>query len=178
MAVDHPVPCPACRRSVSLRLAWELTPKNRYGFLSYSTGIVCPSCGARLRIVERHAKAVAVAIGLSGLAICAVAAPWSATVAGTVAMGIGAIGIGLGLYPSGYAQRFLSAELRTGTSSVDFPVERLKQELAIATGGRDEASEAMLQAAKEYWVCTHCGEPNPNVSGYCFSCGKFNAAAI
>jgi hypothetical protein len=178
MAVARPVLCPRCKRTVSLRLAWDLTPKNKRGFLDYSAGVVCPGCKVRLRIVESRAKSIALYLGLSGIVLCAISAPWFNTITGALFFGVGAIAIGLALFPSGFAKNYLSVEVRTGTDVVDFPVERLKQDLEVATGTRNDHNEANLLAAKEYWVCSQCGEPNPTGSGLCFSCGNHNAAAI
>ena len=146
--------------------------------MAYSAGVVCPGCKVRLRIVERRAKDIALYLVISGLLLCALASLWTGTIMGEVILGIGAIALVLGFFPSLYARRFLTADVRTGNDVVDFPVERLKEELEIATGTRDDPSAAMLAAVKDYWACSHCGEPNPNVSGLCFSCGRHNAAAI
>jgi hypothetical protein len=69
-------------------------------------------------------------------------------------------------------------KIREGTDLVDFPIERLKEELAVVASGRDVPSKTMWALATAYWTCPKCGEPNPNTSGLCLVCGGYNANAI
>ena len=178
MALSPTVPCPSCASPVSLRLAWDMTPKNRFGFLEHSTGVACPSCKVRLRIVERNAVLVAIALALSGFAVAAIAGPYRATTAGAVLLAIVVLLLGLAMFPGAYASRFLTLKVRGGNDLVDFPVERLKEELALVEREDDAPSASMLKAAASFWVCHKCGEPNPVASGLCHACGQYSANAI
>jgi hypothetical protein len=178
MAFSREVRCPSCARPVSLRLAWEMTPKDRSGFLAYATGVVCPHCNARLRIVQRLASLVAVGFGVTAVLLAALVGPRNGAMLNSVGLAAAAVAIGLAFLPGIYAQRLLSLKIRTGTDVVDFPVERLKEDLATVTAGQDAPSQSQLTDAAAYWVCSKCGEPNPNSSGLCFTCGNYSTNAI
>jgi hypothetical protein len=156
-------------------MVWKLTPKNRFGFLASSTGVVCPSCGAKLRIVQRHSALVlaslwtvamiAAAATIRRYAVPSEAVTVFAVLASTVV-----------LFGSGPLQRrFAVLKIREGIATVDFPVERLKQELS---GEAERNREAELEAAAEAidsWVCMHCGEPTPSDCPACVHCGRLQS---
>jgi len=48
--------CPKCVDDVSLEELWRVSPTNRSNFLISKTGIKCPHCGARLRILQQRAS--------------------------------------------------------------------------------------------------------------------------
>jgi len=156
---------------VPLETVWQLTPKNRFGFLAYSTGVVCPSCGARLRIVQRQSVLV-----LGTLWIIAMIAADAARRSGVPTDALAVLVVLAGtfvLLGSGLIQRrFAVLKLREGIDTVDFPLERLKQELS---GEAQRNRESELEAAAEIigsWVCTHCGEPTPDDCPACVHCGR------
>jgi hypothetical protein len=69
-------------------------------------------------------------------------------------------------------QRLAILKIREGTDSVDFPLERLKNQL---TGDDQHKRESDLEAAAEScdsWVCPHCGEPTPDDCPACVHCGR------
>ena len=164
-------PCPRCFQPVPLEMAWSLTPKNRFGFLAYSTGVVCPSCGAKLRIVQRYSAAVLASLWI--LTMVAVSAAGRIGVQSGVILVFAALVLAFLLFGSARLQQLLAVlKIREGIDTVDFPVERLKQDLS---GEAQRNREAELEAAAEEigsWVCMHCGEPTPNDCPACVHCGR------
>ena len=164
-------PCPRCFQPVPLEMVWSLTPKNRFGFLAYSTGVACPSCGARLRIVQRYSAAVIASFWI--LTMVAVGAAGRIGVPSDVALVLAALILAFLLFGSARLQQRLAVlKIREGIDTVDFPVERLQQDLS---GEARLDREAELEAAAEAigsWVCMHCGEPTPNDCPACVHCGR------
>jgi hypothetical protein len=167
-------PCPRCFQPVPLEMVWSLTPKNRFGFLAYSTGVVCPSCGAKLRIVQRYSAAVLASLWI--LAMVAIGAAGRLVIQSDVVLVLAALVLAFWLAGSERLQRrFAVLKIREGIDTVDFPVDRLKQELS---GEAQRNREAELEAATEAigaWVCVHCGESTPNDCPACVHCGRSQA---
>lgn len=164
-------PCPRCFQPVPLEMVWRLTPTNRFGLLAYKTGVVCPSCGARLRIVQRQSVLVLAALWIIAMTAAAASHRFGVPT-GAVAV-FALLATTLVLFGSGPLQRrFAVLELRDGTDTVDFPLERLKQELS---GEAQRNRESELEASKaviDSWVCMHCGEPTPDDCPACVHCGR------
>ena len=152
-------------------MVWRLTPKNRFGFLASSTGVECPSCGEKLRIVQRQSALV-----LGSLWIVAMIALGAARRSGAPSDAITIFAVlasTLVLFGSGPLQRrFAVLKLREGIDTVNFPLERLKRELS---GEAQLNRETELEARAEVtgsWVCMHCGSPTPNDCPACVHCGR------
>ena|SRR5579863_8022869 len=45
-------PCPKCGRPLPTRELWELAGYDRLGLLHDKSGIVCPQCGIRLKVIQ------------------------------------------------------------------------------------------------------------------------------
>jgi hypothetical protein len=167
-------PCPRCFQPVPLEMVWSLARKNRFGVLAYSTGVVCPSCGARLRIVQRFSAAVLALLYI--LAAVAVGAAGRFGVPSAVALVPALLVLAFVKFGSGPLQRRLAVlKIREGNDTVDFPVERLKQELS---GEAQRNREAELEGAADTigsWVCRHCGEPTPSDCPACVNCGRLQS---
>jgi len=56
MPLLSPPRCPQCSGEVPLEGLWRVAPTNRSNFLMHDTGIQCPHCGARLRILQGRAS--------------------------------------------------------------------------------------------------------------------------
>ena len=167
-------PCPRCLQTVTLEMVFSLTPKNPFGFLAYSSGVVCPSCGAKLRIVQRYSAAVLASLWV--LTMVAVGAAGRVGIQSDVVLVLAALILAFLLFGSGRLQRrFAVLKIREGIATVDFPVERLNQELS---GEAQRNREAELEAAAETidsWVCMHCGEPTPSDCPACVHCGRLQS---
>src|SRR5262245_24845030 len=140
MALMRHPRCPVCRNRVSLDSIWEMTPVNHMGLLQYSSGIVCPGCGTKLRIVQRY-SAIAVSCLWIGVGLLASVSSkyltanralfWPAVLLLTVT----------GIYLTiAVARQFVTLKVRTGTDTVDFPLERLRQQLEAKAHG-DETEQ-------------------------------------
>jgi hypothetical protein len=164
-------PCPQCFQSVPLELVWSLTPKGRLGFLAYSTGVVCPSCGAKLRIVQRQSALVLGSLWI--IAIMAVEAARRSGVPSYVVTTFAVLVTTLLIFGSALLQRRSAVlKLREGIDTVDFPLERLKHRLS---GEAQRDRETELEAAADViasWICMHCGEPTPDDCPACVNCGR------
>src|SRR6267378_22191 len=71
MAILDGPRCPGCQGAVSLRELWKEAPKVKGLFLEGKVGIVCPSCGNKLRVLQY--RVVIVTLGLFA-AVCVTAA--------------------------------------------------------------------------------------------------------
>jgi len=69
-------------------------------------------------------------------------------------------------------QRLTVLKIREGIDTVDFPIERLKQELSIEAQRDRDAEFAAAARSIESWVCAHCGEPTPSDCPACANCGR------
>lgn len=169
--------CPTCGQPNSVRLALSLAPKHFLGLLRYSTGVVCSACGSKLRIVQRS-SAVAVLVLWAGVAFTLSALSKRFGIS-TDAKLVSAVLVSLALVmlTPMLARRFVSLKLREGIDTVDFPVERLKDQLS---GKKQEEIDKELEArltTSASWVCPHCGEPNPTDCSVCIHCGHYDPNA-
>lgn len=152
-------------------MVWRLSPKNRFGLLAFKSGVVCPSCGARLRIVQRRSVLVLAALWI--IAMTAAAASHRFGVPTDAVTVFAVLGTTLLLFGSGPLQRrFAVLKLREGTDTVDFPLERMKQELSGEAQRSRESELEASAAVSDSWVCMHCGEPTPNDCSACVHCGR------
>jgi hypothetical protein len=152
-------------------MVWSLTPKNRFGLLAYNTGVVCPSCGAKLRIVQRYSAAALASLWIG--ALIALGAAGRFNVPSEVAIVATLIVLAFLLFGSEPLQRRLAVlKIREGIDTVEFPVERLKQELSGESQCNREAELAAAAESIGSWVCAHCGEPTPSDCPACVHCGR------
>jgi hypothetical protein len=164
-------PCPQCFQTVPLEIVWSLAPRNRFGFLRYSTGVVCPSCGAKLRIVQRQSVVFLAVLWIIALIAAEAAGRLDIPFGNLPAFAVLAAFFTLSV--SGPLQRRVAElKLRDGIDTVDFPVERLKQELSGKAQQDREAELAARTEAIDSWVCIHCGEPSPIDCPACVNCGR------
>lgn len=170
--------CPECGHTVSLRLLWDVSPKDhRAGIIALPVGIVCAGCGARLQLVQWRAAILFLSSCVLFAACAGTAARWLGvgqfgTVAAVALVLAAVICLNRLVWSLGVQLR-----LRTGLRLVDFPIERLKAEMALVASGQDLPSPAMMTTAASYWACIRCGEPNPETSRLCLTCGEYNQNA-
>jgi hypothetical protein len=107
-----------------------MTPRDKFGLLEYSTGVVCSGCGTKLRIEQRRSALALVTAVVALLGVCwLVGSLWevSRNVSLVIAILLGVVVL-VGSQP--LARAFAQLKVREGSDVVDFPLERLKEELA------------------------------------------------
>ena len=163
--------CPVCKVEVSIRLAWDMSPKSRTGFLEEATGVVCPQCGTKLRIAQTRAALVLVAAVAAGLAL-AYGVGWLIAMDEARAV-LSLPAVALLFFPGPIPKRFATLRVSDGVSTVDFPVERLKRQLHAPS------SEPVMDAEvfRSLRVCTACGQETPATVQVCLYCGRYDQNA-
>jgi uncharacterized paraquat-inducible protein A len=135
-----------------------------------ATGIVCPQCGTKLRIAQTRAVLVLAAAVAAGLVLAYGIGRLVGTdeVRAVLSLAVFAL-----LVPGPIAKRFATLKVRDGSSTVDFPVERLKRQLHAP------ASEAVMDAElfESLRVCTACAQETPAKVRVCLYCGRYDQNA-
>jgi len=154
-----------------VRLAWQLSPKNRFGLLEEATGVVCPGCGVELRIAQARA-AVALAAGVViGIVIAESVGRLFAT---DHVRAVLIFSVFLALFFSGpIVKRLVVLKVSDGLSTVDFPVERLKRQLS-SPGSERVIDEELLRSQR---TCISCGRETPENLQVCLHCGRYDRNA-
>jgi hypothetical protein len=178
MPFDHSPCCPMCNTPISLRLVWNIAPLNRFGLLEQSTGVVCPTCSTKLRIVQGHSGLMIAALWslfLVGAALAGQSAPPTRSL---VLLFVFSLFIATAVFSGRIARRFARLRPREGTDTVDFPIERLKDQLKlpqtaeVATEGQPEGIDTPP------WNCPKCRQDVPEGFGLCWKCGASYANGI
>ena len=169
--------CPVCHASVSLQPAWDPAPKNRFGLLAQSTGIVCSMCSTRLRITQRW-SAVAVAV----LYLLAVAGLYQfrefSSLGQTQRIVFVALLLALLLLVQGrLAKAFARVQRREGIDTVDFPAETREYHDDALTDAQIEDLGNLESSGRSPWRCRTCREENPGDFELCWKCGTAISSA-
>ena len=163
--------CPMCDTPVSLRLVWEITPLNRFGLLAQSTGVVCPTCATKLRIVQGRSGLAVALLFVFALASAALAGHLTSTPKSIVTV-IGCALLIIAVFSSGkIARRFARLRKREGTDTVDFPIERLKAQQQEVVNVENSNRELLERIETPAWNCPKCLENVPAGFGLCWKCG-------
>lgn len=165
-------PCPLCSQPVPLEAVWDAAGKDRNGLLERPTGVVCPSCGARLRVVQRFGSFAFVSLLLASLAaLILVPSLFQPQLESTLPLFL--LPMFFLSLSGGWLQRsFAKLELHDGSVALSFPIEELKQQLAEDA---EEQRQLDLADAAEYethWICSYCSQSTPIDRPACLRCGR------
>lgn len=178
MSFEGLVGCPVCNARVSLKLVWDITPKNRFGLLAHSTGVVCSTCSTKLRIRQsRSALAVAALYLLAFLAIASARTLVPLEDSSGTVFAVAIVLAALALHGR-IARHFAGLQRREGLDTVDFPVERLKEQLKEVQAVADDGQEQPVQIEGPAWNCASCHEENPGGFELCWKCGASSSNDI
>jgi predicted RNA-binding Zn-ribbon protein involved in translation (DUF1610 family) len=178
MSLLDPPFCPQCKSEVELADLWSVVPK--FGFLAMMkrVGVVCPQCGAGLRVLP-SLSSLSVALGLVFVVFVGVIAAWFVpvgwgalhrrerglwVVAGLIALS------GLAIQES-FAPRLLRLRLLNPEEVVTFPVKVPATERSTSP----EAADIKENDKRPTWVCPKCGEQNPGNFDECWKCQTWRA---
>ena len=70
------------------------------------------------------------------------------------------------------ARRFARLQKREGTDIVDFPVERLREQLKEAEAAEISNEDMAESIETPAWTCPECREDVPSGFGLCWKCGR------
>jgi hypothetical protein len=155
--------CPQCLSALPLRSLSRWTPGGYSGLMFGKIGVECPSCGARLRIIQTRVavtSAILFAVllfGARGLTSLGHQAHLETTETLQL-LGVFTAVIGMLLLPL-FAPNLWQVRLVSADEAVAFPLGTPKAE-ADATPG---------------WVCRQCHEKNPENFELCWNCGHLRA---
>ena len=177
MALSRLPRCPVCHVGVSLRLVWDMAPKDRFGLLREATGLTCPSCGTRLKIGQTWSAVVIVAAPFVIIALSYVAD--KVFLLGDPARLVGAACLlALFVFSSRVTRVFATLRVREGIATVDFPVERLRKQLIEPELKGLEEQDLAAAESTDQRVCRYCGKSTAASSRACLHCGTYDANAI
>jgi hypothetical protein len=158
---------------------WEVTPKQGRGAgLSGALGIVCPTCGVKLRVLQGRAQLSYVLVfGLpfALLLLVGQAIPLnSGTPSAKIALlCLGAIYFGGFILQQHYFPRLLQLRYLRDGEVVDYPLAKAAKEQAAEDEFFDEQREMESpDTGKPAWKCASCGEENPGNFDVCWKCQK------
>jgi hypothetical protein len=182
MSLLDPPRCPQCNSDIALRDFWEVAPKQSRGTgLSGALGIVCPTCGVKLRVLQGRAQLSYVLVfGLpfALLFLVGQAVPLnSGTPPAKIALFcLGAIYFGGFILQQHYFPRLLQLRYLRDGEFVDYPLARAAKEQAA----EDQFFEEQRQmespgTGKLAWTCASCGEENPGNFEVCWKCQEARA---
>jgi len=183
-----PVPddprCPRCQGAVSLRELWKEAPKVRGVFLEGKVGIVCPSCGVKLRVLQY--RVVLATLGLFAIfaAICAVFGDFERAHHIKPAEGVQILFIvslvgGMFFLQWRYAYRFAAIRSLRDGEKASFPLSvsevetpNLIDEAHLDMGllSRVAAELHISPGNARPWICLKCKEENPGEFDSCWNC--------
>jgi len=163
--------CPVCHARVSLQLAWDLAPKNRFGLLAESTGVVCSVCSTKLRITQTRSVVAVItlySIVLVGLLQLKESIPQDRT---NLLIFVAALVGALMFFQRRLARTFAQVQRREGGDTVDFPLERLKHQNDSIKEPQVVIADTATSRDARPWQCRKCREENPAGFELCWNCG-------
>lgn len=177
MGFFDPPRCPQCNSTIALRDFWEVAPKQSRGSaLSGALGIVCPTCGVKLRVLQGRAQlsyVLVFGVPFALLFLVGQAIPLnSGTLSAKIALlCLGAIYVGGFILQQHYFPRLLQLRYLRDGEIVDYPLSRAAKEQA-AEDQFFEEQRAMESpdVGKPPWTCASCGEENPGNFEVCWKC--------
>jgi hypothetical protein len=165
MSLLEPPRCPQCNSAIALRDFWEVAPKQGRGTgLSGALGIVCPTCGVKLRVLQGRAQLSYVLVFgvpfallfLVGQAIPLNTGTPSAKIA---LLCLGATYFGGFILQQHYFPRLLQLRYLRDGEVVDYPLARAAKEQAAEAQFFEETRELQSpDTGKPAWKCASCGE--------------------
>ena len=170
--LDYPK-CPVCFKTVSLKQLWRIARTSRGGLLIGRIGIACPSCGAKLRVVQT-------------LSIVCAVAPYALVIAGALYFGdaprtnrlrnfsdfdvVVLMGVLL-LLPYWLIPRLARLRVLQSGETVEFPLEKVSKEALATIDESDiDADSSNITPEGSAWICNRCGEENPGTFEICWKC--------
>jgi hypothetical protein len=153
--------CPQCLSTLPLSPLWRAAPKDRWGLLRGNVGILCPHCGARLRVIQTRANLagwVAVAVFFGGVYYVESLLSQSQlhlTEKVALVCVLGAVCV-VQLIPRLFGPQLAQLRLTSSDEMVTFPLEDAKANEDPAAG----------------WVCAGCHERNPANFEICWNCER------
>jgi hypothetical protein len=174
--------CPRCQGAVPLRELWKEAPKVKGLFLQGKVGIVCPSCGGKLRVLE--SRVVFLTHGLFAIVCVASALLGDFERAHEIKPSEGLQFLTLAPLVAGmfflqwrYAYRFASVRNLKDGELVSFPLsvsESLdlldEKNIDMALLSRVAAELKKDTAEARTWTCPKCKEQNPGEFDSCWKC--------
>jgi len=153
--------CPQCLSTLPLSPLWRTAQKDRSGLLRGQVGIVCPRCGAKLRIIQTRAN-------LAG---------W---------VGVGAF-LGGAYYVESLMQQVRLEPAQKATLVFVVAVVLVAQlmprllgphlaQLRL-TGSGEDVTFPLEEDSTDGWVCSGCRERNPANFPTCWNCERPRPAA-
>ena len=167
-----------CNTPISLRLVWDITPLNRFGLLAQSTGVVCPICSIKLRIIQGRSGLVIAALWSLFLVGAALAGKSTPPTRSLVLLFVLAILIATAVFAARIARHFARLRPREETDTVDFPIERLKDQLKQAQAVEVGTEGQLERIDTPAWNCPKCRADVPKGFGLCWKCGASYANGI
>jgi hypothetical protein len=177
MSLLDPPRCPQCNSDIALRDFWEVAPKQSRGSaLSGSLGIVCPTCGVKLKVIQGRvhlsfALVLVVPFALALLVGRVIPLDSGTDSSKLMVICLGAIYIGGFFLQQRYIPRLLQVRFLKDGEVVEYP---------LAIWARESAAEAQFfkeqremespDLGKPVWTCTSCGEENPGNFDICWKC--------
>jgi len=176
--LDEPQ-CPQCSSTLPLRLLWRVAPTGRDGLvLTGKVGIVCPRCGAKLRILQTRIRIWILAV-YAVFGGCIYYIGWMTREAHLIldenVLFVGALaGVGVAQFLLWrYTPQLAQLRLLGNDERVQFPLARTQAEEANAVSGEFEDTgdgEESPEDSKPEWTCPHCREENPASFEICWNC--------
>jgi hypothetical protein len=156
--------CPHCQNTVHLSELWDIASTSKSGLLIGRTGIVCPRCQTKLRIIQWQSF-----LGIIASYACFVMYLDLTGGLGDFSLLFMLLGVvPLVVLPSWFIPRLaLLRELKQG-EIVRFPLE-VERELYQATGEEESNTPASIPESSP-WICDICHEENPATFELCWNC--------
>ncbi len=177
MGIFDPPSCPQCNSEVALRAFWAAASKQSRGTsLSGALGIVCPTCGVKLRVLQGRARlsyVLVFGIPFALLFLVGQAIPLnSGTPSARVALlCLGAIYVGGFILQRHYFPRLLQLRYLRDGEVVDYPQARAAREQAAEDQFFEEQRGIeSADVGKPAWTCASCAEENPGNFEVCWKC--------
>ena len=177
MSLFDPPRCPQCNSQIALRDFWEVAPRQSRGTsLSGALGIVCPTCGVKLRVLQGRAQLSYVLVfGLPFTLVFLVddAIPLNSdTPSAKIAiLFLAAIYIGGFILQQHYFPSLLQLRNVRDGEVVDYPLVRAaKEQAAEAQFIEEQGDMESLDTGKPVWTCASCGEASPGNFEVCWKC--------
>jgi hypothetical protein len=161
----RPPRCPLCDGEVPVNRVYGWLNVNRLGLLSGPTGVVCPGCGAKLRVLQTRAIVAIPVVWISAIYLALIGRNYNL---GDAARNVSAILVGCACValPFYLAPRLARLRVLGVDEKAEFPLGRTE-----SAEEPPESIEADAPSdASPPWTCSKCHEENEGNFEICWKC--------
>jgi len=183
MSLLDPPRCPNCNAEIDLKPLWEAAPKtNRGSRFAGKIGVVCPTCGIKLRVLDSLLGITSVGLFILMVITAAVVGRVSRFHGNDRLVFVGFLVLGVAgfIFFQKSIPRLLTLRLFEDGEKAGFPLVTLAEDLAAEHKASEEADALRPDLTADdgpAWKCQSCGEENPSNFNECWKCLKLRPEA-